>query len=313
MLYNKFTKEEVISMENNIYKTNIPTIFDSLTSKNQYEEVGISFEGEIKIDDYISVITNKNIKSKNPKEAKNTYLKVMEMRELTEEEMQEIGPAKKVLKAAFEVLCSGSKLCVFYAVFLATTLGLDIYNGNFIQILIKTACLIWVLKPVKFLKEVRKILKSPERIEELREYLHGKGVSGYINSVDNDEDIKMYVKVRKDNQIISKVKYVYDTGIIYTDTPKVFYKLLDEVDPEARGVSIATKVLVNDSNTNIKPDSDRKEIFHVPFENKKSAVRLYKNVLRYIDITEVERLKLEHKIMEKIKQHDFKDMNIVYF
>lgn len=183
-------------MDNNVIKTDTTIIFDNVVKSRQCEEVGISFDGETKIDDQTSVITNKDVKADNPEEAKETYLKVLEMRELTEAEMENVSSAKKILNAAFSVLCHKSKLCVSWAIFMVTALGLNIYEGDFLQILVKVACLILVLSPVKFAKEVHKILSTPNRLEELREYLQDKGVLGYAYVLDRSEDIKLYAKIR---------------------------------------------------------------------------------------------------------------------
>ena len=77
--------------------------FDMLTKFIPLEEVGISFNGEIKIDDTMSVITDKQIKLDNPEEAKKTYLKVIEMRELTEAERINVSKAKLFMKKLFDV------------------------------------------------------------------------------------------------------------------------------------------------------------------------------------------------------------------
>jgi len=50
-------------MDNNVIKTNTTLIFDNVIKNSQYDEVGISFDGETKIDDQTSVITNKDVKA----------------------------------------------------------------------------------------------------------------------------------------------------------------------------------------------------------------------------------------------------------
>ena len=81
--------------------------FQMLSKILPMEEVGISFNGEIKIDEKTSVITDKQIKLENPEIAVKTYQKVMEMRELTEVERANISKAKLVLKKLFDVFFKG--------------------------------------------------------------------------------------------------------------------------------------------------------------------------------------------------------------
>jgi hypothetical protein len=169
------------------------TEFQMLSKILPMEEVGISFNGEIKIDEKTSVITDKQIKLENPEVATKTYQKVMEMRELTEVERANINKFKLVLKKIFDVYFRGQKfrrnLCIFWMI----VLGLDIATENYFAALMMAACITLYTSPVKFIKEVRKIFSKKKR-EELSEELSKVNMLGYVNSVDDDEGIKLYFR-----------------------------------------------------------------------------------------------------------------------
>ena len=169
------------------------TEFQMLTKFLPLDEVGISFNGEIKIDEKTSVITDKQIKLENPEVAVNTYQKVMEMRELTEVERANINKFKLVLKKIFDVYFRGQKfrrnLCVFWTIIL----GFDIATENYFGALIMAAFITLYTSPIKFIKEVRKIFSKKKR-EELSEELSKVNMLGYVNSVDDDEGIKLYFR-----------------------------------------------------------------------------------------------------------------------
>jgi hypothetical protein len=175
------------------------TEFQMLTKFLPLDEVGISFSGEIPIDEKTSVITDKQIKLENPEVAAKTYQKVVEMRELTEAERTNVSKFKLMLKKLFEVFFKGQKfrrnLCVFWAIIL----GLDIATENYFGALMMTACILLYTSPIKFLKEVKKIFGNKKRKEELREELSKLNVFGYVNSVPEDEGVQLYFKPKAPN------------------------------------------------------------------------------------------------------------------
>ena len=184
--------------EDGKFYTDSLTEFQMLTKFLPLEEVGISFSGEIKVDENTSVITDKQIKLDNPEVATKTYQKVMEMRELTEVERTNVSKAKLVLKKLLDVFFKGQKwrrnLCIFYAVIV----GFDIAVENYLGALLMTTCILLYTSPVKFVKEVRKIFSKKKR-EELSEELSKMNVLGYVNSVDEDEGIQLYFKPKAPN------------------------------------------------------------------------------------------------------------------
>lgn len=184
--------------EDGKFYTDSLTEFQMLTKFLPLEEVGISFSGEIKVDENTSVITDKQIKLDNPEVATKTYQKVMEMRELTEVERTNVNKFKLVLKKLFDVYFRGQKwrrnLCVFWTIIL----GFDIAVENYFGALCMAACITLYTSPVKFVKEVRKIFSKKKR-EELSEELSKMNVLGYVNSVDEDEGIQLYFKPKAPN------------------------------------------------------------------------------------------------------------------
>ena len=184
--------------EDGKFYTDSLTEFQTLTKFLPLEEVGISFNGEIKIDEKTSVITDKQIELDNPEVATNTYQKVMEMRELTEAERTNVSKFKLILKKIFDVYFKGQKwrrnLCIFWTIIL----GFDIAAENYFAALMMAACITLYTSPVKFIKEVRKIFSKKKR-EELSEELSKMNILGYVNSVDEDEGVQLYFKPKAPN------------------------------------------------------------------------------------------------------------------
>ena len=178
--------------------TNSVIEFDLLTKFITLEEVGISFNGEIKIDEMTSVITDKQIKLDSPEEAKKTYLKVMEMRDLTEAERLNVSKAKLFMKKLFDVFFKGQKFRRNLTIFWLVILGFDVAIENYFGVLMMTACILLYNSPIKFIKEIRK-MSNKKREEELTEELIEMKMLGYVNSVDNDEGIKLYYKPKVTN------------------------------------------------------------------------------------------------------------------
>ena len=173
--------------------------FQMLTKFIPLEEVGISFSGEIKIDEKTSVITDKQIKLETPEEAAKTYQKVMEMRDLTEAERTNVNKFRLVLKKIFDVYFRGQKfrrnLCIFWMI----VLGLDIATENYFGALIMAAFITLYTSPIKFIKEMKKIIGSKKRKKELTEELSKSNVLGYVDSVLEDEGVQLYFKPKAPN------------------------------------------------------------------------------------------------------------------
>lgn len=178
------------------YKTNFIPAFLEMAKDPCVEEVGISFEGETKVNDEVSVLTDKNIKLDSPEEAKKTYLKVIEMRDLTRDELEDANKVRKFFRLIFKTLFNGKKWQIFWSMFVGSGLLSSLYNGDFLLAMIDFVCLSVVLSPIKCFKEVRKFFTASSRKEKLQEYLREQRVSGYVHSVDNDDDIKLYLKLK---------------------------------------------------------------------------------------------------------------------
>lgn len=170
------------------------TEFQMLTKFLPLEEVGISFSGEIKIDDMTSVITDKQIKLDNPEVASKTYQKVVEMRELTEAERLHVSKAKLVMKKLFEVFFRGQKFRRNLTIFWMVILGFDVATENYFGALMMTACILLYNSPIKFIKEMKKIFGNKKRKEELSEELSKLNILGYVDSVPEDEGVQLYFK-----------------------------------------------------------------------------------------------------------------------
>lgn len=186
------------SPDGNFYVDSVPE-FQMLTKFLPLEEVGISFSGEIKVDEKTSVITDKQIKLDNPEVAIKTYQKVMEMRELTEAERTNVSKAKLFLKKLFEVFFKGQKwrrnLCIFYASLVAFDIAVDNYFGA----LMMTACILLYTSPIKFAKELKKIFGNKKRKKELSEELSKMNMLGHVDSVDEDEGVQLYFRPKAPN------------------------------------------------------------------------------------------------------------------
>ena len=157
------------------------------------EEVGISFSGEVEVDGNTSVITDKQVNMGTPEKAVKTYLKVMEMRELTDVEREKASKGKLFLKKVFEVFFRGDKwrrnLCIFWVALASFHIACE----NYLSALLATACILLYCSPVKFLKEVKKMCTSKKRKEELSEELSEQHLLPYIDSVPA-EGIQLYFR-----------------------------------------------------------------------------------------------------------------------
>lgn len=169
--------------------------FQMITKFLPVEEVGISFNGKIKVDEMLSVITDKKVKLDSPEVATETYQKVMEMRELTEAERTNVSKVKLVLKKLLEVFFRGQKwrrnLCIFFGFIV----GFDIAVENYLGAILMFTYILFYTSPIKFYKELRKIF-SKKRQEELSNELEELNVLSGVYSVDDDASIQLYFKLK---------------------------------------------------------------------------------------------------------------------
>lgn len=175
------------------YCDSIPE-FQMLTKFIPLEEVGISFSGEIKIDEKTSVITNKQIKLENPGVATKTYKKVMEMRELTEVERINVSKAKLFLKKLFTVFLEIKNGEFIIQFFVLLFLLFDLCVDNYFAAFVMAAAVASNTSPVEFIKEMKKIFGSKKRKQELSDELSKMNMLGHVNSVDEDEGVRLYIK-----------------------------------------------------------------------------------------------------------------------
>ena len=181
-----------VSEDGNIYVDSIPEI-QMLTKGIPLEEVGISFSGEVEVDENTSVVTDKQVKMGTPEKAVKTYLKVMEERELNRFQREKVSKGKLFLKKVFEVFFRGDKwrrnLCIFWVALASFHIACE----NYLSALLVTACILLYCSPVKFLKEVKKMCTSKKRKEELSEELSEQHLLPYIDSVPA-EGIQLYFR-----------------------------------------------------------------------------------------------------------------------
>lgn len=174
------------------------SILALLTQQEKIIETGISFSGAVKVDESISIITNKDVKIPgNIMDAKKTYLKVMEMRELTEEEQKYASKGREFLAKMFKIMFYNKKAMIAWTCTVAAMLGLDIATGNLLGIAINIILILLFNRPIKFIKEIAAMYEREGRIEELSEELRENHLLSLIDSVDNDKDIKMYAKLKQ--------------------------------------------------------------------------------------------------------------------
>ncbi len=179
------------------YKILMLERFYKTASSILYDELGISFDGETKIDEQTSIETHKRVKFNSAQEAGETYVKVMEMKELENSLDKDVTKVRKVLKLAFTTLFDDSKWKLVSSTIFAVASTVNIFKGNFLGTLISLALMSLTMSPIKFLQELKKFLAIPEQIETLRSQLAGKNVLGWADSVGAKGDIKLYIKVKE--------------------------------------------------------------------------------------------------------------------
>lgn len=160
-------------------------------------ETGISVYDELDVGNGVSVITEKEIPFNSPEETKKNYIKVMEVRDMTEAEMDVANKFRLFFKKLFNVFFKGKKWVMAYSLFCATMIAFDIAVENYFGALIMFIC-IWVTtSPVKFMKSLKGLLTSKKKKEELRQEVLEMNLGGleYIP----EESIKMFVRPSNTN------------------------------------------------------------------------------------------------------------------
>ena len=186
------------SEDGKFYCDSVPE-FQMLTRFLPLEEVGISFSGEIKVDDNTSVITDKQVKMENSDMAVKTYLKVMEMRDLSEDEIKHINKFRLFFKKLFEVFFRKEKSRVYFTSLWLALLSFEIAMDDYLMALFYVAAIALYNKPIAFAKEIKKMIGSKKRKEVLSEELSKANVLGYVNSVPDDEGVQLYFKPKAPN------------------------------------------------------------------------------------------------------------------
>lgn len=186
------------SEDGKFYCDSVPE-FQMLTRFLPLEEVGISFSGEIKVDDNTSVITDKQVKMENSDMAVKTYLKVMEMRDLSEDEIKHINKFRLFFKKLFEVFFRKEKTRVYFTSLWLALLSFEIAMDDYLMALFYVAAIALYNKPIAFAKEIKKMIGSKKRKEILSEELFKANVLGYVNSVPDDEGVQLYFKPKAPN------------------------------------------------------------------------------------------------------------------
>lgn len=186
---------EMDSEDKDVLYFSYPNSFINMVENIPVDEMGIRFCGEVKISDKISVLTDKKVSFENSKEVVNTYQKVLEIRELTDEEKMEINKFRLFFKKLFEVFFRNDKWRVYYTLFVSGAIGLDIYTDNYFGVFIMALCIALNTSPIKFAKEIKKLFFSESKKKKIEEYLKEKNVLNYVNSID-DGNIRLYLKTK---------------------------------------------------------------------------------------------------------------------
>ena len=186
---------EMDSEDKDVLYFSYPNSFINMAENIPVDEMGIRFCGEVKISDKISVLTDKKVSFENSKEVVKTYQKVLEIRELTDEEKMEINKFRLFFKKLFEVFFRNDKWRVYYTLFVSGAIGLDIYTDNYFGVFIMALCIALNTSPIKFAKELKKLIFSESKQKKIEEYLKEKNVLNYVNSID-DGNIRLYLKTK---------------------------------------------------------------------------------------------------------------------
>lgn len=96
----------------------------------------------------------------------------------------------------------------------------------------------------------------------------------------------------------------YQSGTLYTNSPKYFLKYYVCNEVEECGVYLSGRALTKENNHSTEEANNEMTIpkdIYVPTVTAKEATDKFKTALRVIDIEEVDRIKVEGQILEKIK------------
>lgn len=185
--------EEFEGKDNNFYVDD-EEVFRVMLVGLPVEETGVSFSGEIDIDDKTSVLIDKQVKMDNPEESIKTYHKVIEMRDLSEAEIKGISKFRLFFNKLYEVFFRKQKFRVFITLYWLAFLSLEIAQEDYLFSLIYVAAIALYNSPIKFAREMKKIFASGKRKEELKEELTKLNVMNLVNTVPDDDGIMLYFK-----------------------------------------------------------------------------------------------------------------------
>lgn len=164
---------------NNYYANSVKE-FDFVLNAyaGQEVETGVCVADKLEIDDCLSVLTEREVFFDTPEETKRNYLKVIEVQELSEDEINNVNKFRLFFKKLFNVFFKGKKWLVAYGIFCTLLIALDIALENYFGAFIMFACL-WVnSSPIKFAKEVKKLFTSEKKMDELKRELIELNLSG---------------------------------------------------------------------------------------------------------------------------------------
>lgn len=177
----------------NIISTN--DIFSYMILANQYNgETGIHLDGDIPIDDKTSIVIDKFYKCEDSASAIKNYCKVMDVRELDEIERENANKGRLFLKSCFEVLFKGQVWRAVYVLFNTLLIGYDIYADNIIAAIILICANLLYTSPIKFTKEIVRLAMLFRDKERTQEELKKIGIDYMACAIENDSDIKLYIK-----------------------------------------------------------------------------------------------------------------------
>lgn len=173
--------------------------FNTLTKMLPIEKVGLSFSGEIEVDENTSVITDKQVEFENPEKTIKTYQKVMEMRDLTEDEIKQVSKFRLFFKKLFDIFFRGQKFRIFFTSWWMLLTVFEVATDDYLMALLYVAAIALYTSPIKFAKEMKKMIGSKKRIEELRNELTDLNIMGLVNSIPDNEGIQLYFKPKVPN------------------------------------------------------------------------------------------------------------------
>lgn len=175
----------------------------SLYSLDKIEETGLRIQSEIKISEDMSITIDKMVKIDGLEDTHETYLKVVEMRDLTEDEIKHANKAREFLSKMFEILFRGQKSNAILTIALILTMGLYASVGNFIGCFGFIPSLFIISSPIAFTKEIYKIIqrdikniKRNIELNKIEEYLREKNVLEHIDLAEQ-YDVEIYAKIKK--------------------------------------------------------------------------------------------------------------------